>query len=198
MTFTPQFWTTHVGSVPFLESAALSEKLARTLDVPAWPQLPRRSFRESMYAQFGVHLPGIVFDAARQKAYFDILNLDAYGYLPNLALYPAELRAFLDRGARRQADRQGYSITAQHWRDPRQSFELSRRAALSGAVFAKSKGGEAVSCPARGLLRRRLVLSGEGTPRHDSHWVAAGGRAMVNRCELLINVVNRNKPKNLP
>ncbi|HBX70573.1 MAG TPA: hypothetical protein DEH25_14625 [Chloroflexi bacterium] len=28
----------------------------------------------------------------------DILNLDAYGYLQNLALYPAELRRFLDRG----------------------------------------------------------------------------------------------------
>jgi len=28
----------------------------------------------------------------------DILNLDAYGYVENLALYPAELRRFLDRG----------------------------------------------------------------------------------------------------
>jgi len=28
----------------------------------------------------------------------DILNLDAYGFIENLALYPAELRAFLDRG----------------------------------------------------------------------------------------------------
>jgi methionine synthase II (cobalamin-independent) len=28
----------------------------------------------------------------------DILNLDAYGYLENLALYPAELHGFLDRG----------------------------------------------------------------------------------------------------
>jgi hypothetical protein len=28
----------------------------------------------------------------------DILNLDAYGYIENLALYPAELRKFLDRG----------------------------------------------------------------------------------------------------
>jgi hypothetical protein len=28
----------------------------------------------------------------------DILNLDAYGFLENLALYPAELRDFLDRG----------------------------------------------------------------------------------------------------
>jgi hypothetical protein len=28
----------------------------------------------------------------------DILNLDAYGYIENLALYPAELRSFLDRG----------------------------------------------------------------------------------------------------
>jgi methionine synthase II (cobalamin-independent) len=28
----------------------------------------------------------------------DVLNLDAYGYLENLALYPDELHAFLDRG----------------------------------------------------------------------------------------------------
>jgi hypothetical protein len=28
----------------------------------------------------------------------DILNLDAYGYIENLALYPNEVRAFLDRG----------------------------------------------------------------------------------------------------
>ncbi|MBA4380593.1 MAG: methionine synthase, partial [Anaerolinea sp.] len=28
----------------------------------------------------------------------DILNLDAYGYIENLALYPIELRAFLDKG----------------------------------------------------------------------------------------------------
>lgn len=28
----------------------------------------------------------------------DILNLDAYGYLENLALYPTELRRYLDRG----------------------------------------------------------------------------------------------------
>jgi hypothetical protein len=28
----------------------------------------------------------------------DILNLDAYGFIENLALYPAELRGFLDRG----------------------------------------------------------------------------------------------------
>jgi len=28
----------------------------------------------------------------------DVLNLDAYGYLENLALYPVELKAFLDRG----------------------------------------------------------------------------------------------------
>jgi hypothetical protein len=28
----------------------------------------------------------------------DILNLDAFGYIENLALYPGELRSFLDRG----------------------------------------------------------------------------------------------------
>ncbi|MES0338463.1 MAG: hypothetical protein ABUK15_00210, partial [Anaerolineales bacterium] len=30
----------------------------------------------------------------------DILNLDAYGYLDNLALYPQELTDFLERGGR--------------------------------------------------------------------------------------------------
>ncbi len=71
MVFEPNFWTTHVGSVPHTEAGALSEFLAAHLDVPTWLQLPRRNFRESMYAQFSVCLPGIVLDEQKEKVYFD-------------------------------------------------------------------------------------------------------------------------------
>lgn len=74
MPFEPNFWTTHVGSVPHTEAAALTEFLANRLDVPTWLQLPRRNFRESMYAQFSARLPGIVLDEKKEKVYFNTAN----------------------------------------------------------------------------------------------------------------------------
>src|SRR5512138_809477 len=65
------FLTTHVGSVPYPSVDGLTEKLADLLDVPAWPQLPRRSFRESMYVQYSSLLPAICEDAVQEKVYFD-------------------------------------------------------------------------------------------------------------------------------
>jgi hypothetical protein len=65
------FLTTHVGSVPYPSSNGLSEKLANLLDVPAWPQLPRRSFRENMYVQYSPTLPAIFEDAVQEKIFFD-------------------------------------------------------------------------------------------------------------------------------
>ncbi len=65
------FLTTHVGSVPYPTVDGLPEKLAGLLDVPAWPQLPRRSFRESMYVQYSPTLPAICEDAAQEKIFFD-------------------------------------------------------------------------------------------------------------------------------
>ncbi|RME07073.1 MAG: hypothetical protein D6803_04890, partial [Anaerolineae bacterium] len=41
------------------------------LDLPAWPQFPRRTFRESMYVQYSARLPAIVEDAQKEKVYFD-------------------------------------------------------------------------------------------------------------------------------
>jgi hypothetical protein len=69
--FAPHFWTTHVGSLPHTDCAAVGARLAAMLDVPAWPQLPRRTFRESMYVQFSASLPRIAVDEARQKIAFD-------------------------------------------------------------------------------------------------------------------------------
>jgi hypothetical protein len=65
------FLTTHVGSVPYPSADGLTEKLTSLLDVPAWPQLPRRSFRENMYTQYSPPLPSICEDAAQEKIYFD-------------------------------------------------------------------------------------------------------------------------------
>ena len=68
------FLTTHVGSVPYVTADGLPEKLCRLLDVPAWPQLPRRSFRENMYVQYSPRLPAICEDSAREKVQFDTAN----------------------------------------------------------------------------------------------------------------------------
>lgn len=43
--------------------------LRHLTEAPAWPQLPRRDFRENMYAQYCEGLPGVVIDAERRKVY---------------------------------------------------------------------------------------------------------------------------------
>jgi hypothetical protein len=65
------FLTTHVGSVPHPAVGGLTERLHRLLDIPAWPQLSRRSFRENMYVQYSPMLPAICEDAEQEKIYFD-------------------------------------------------------------------------------------------------------------------------------
>jgi hypothetical protein len=49
-------------------------------------------------ALVGVHCCGNTDWGLLLASHADILNLDANGFLENLALYPAELRTFLDRG----------------------------------------------------------------------------------------------------
>ena len=44
MSLEPNFLTTAIGSFPHTaDFAALCQRLAATLDIPAWPQLPRRT-----------------------------------------------------------------------------------------------------------------------------------------------------------
>jgi methionine synthase II (cobalamin-independent) len=81
-------------------------------DVPAWPQLPNRSYKESMHIQFSEGFPGIViegdkvhiepgenFEAALEQIYLDCQteNFDKYGVS---AEYAAGLHAFLCRTER--------------------------------------------------------------------------------------------------
>jgi len=45
--------------------------LRHLAEAPVWPQLPRSSFRENMYAQYSEGLPGVVIDEERRKVFCD-------------------------------------------------------------------------------------------------------------------------------
>lgn len=60
------FLATAVGSLPHREAASACALTQRYLpEIPAWPQLPRRSFRENLYAQFSAGFPGLVLEDGR-------------------------------------------------------------------------------------------------------------------------------------
>jgi methionine synthase II (cobalamin-independent) len=103
MKLTGQFQTTAVGSFPHKEGVAISERLAALIDIPCWPQLPRRDFRESMYIQYSAGLPAIKIDQVNEKITFDTTgdlsddlerfyshyladDLDAFALLPEYAV----------------------------------------------------------------------------------------------------------------
>jgi methionine synthase II (cobalamin-independent) len=65
------FPTTHVGSLPHPTADGLTDRLVAALDIPAWPQLTRRTFHENMYVQYAPTLPAIAVDKAKEKVYFD-------------------------------------------------------------------------------------------------------------------------------
>lgn len=71
MSFTPNFCTTATGSFPHKASSDLVSKIIDILDIPVWPQLPNRNFRENMYIQFCSTLPSIKIDEVNKKAYFE-------------------------------------------------------------------------------------------------------------------------------
>lgn len=62
----PPFLATGVGSLPHTDAGrAVALVLSAFRDVPFWPQLPRRSVLENMYAQYAAGLPGAVIDRER-------------------------------------------------------------------------------------------------------------------------------------
>ncbi len=65
--FTPQALATGIGSLPHTDpKAALAVIFKQFPDIPFWPQLPRRDFRENMYAQFSERLPSVQIDLAHE------------------------------------------------------------------------------------------------------------------------------------
>jgi methionine synthase II (cobalamin-independent) len=94
--------------MPHTDPGEACSLVARYLkDIPAWPQLPRRSFLENMYAQFSEGFPGVVIqdnsihvDRAKdlsqplEQLYSAYLE-DDYNKFPVTADYAAGLHAFL-------------------------------------------------------------------------------------------------------
>lgn len=69
---------TGIGSVPFKDSAeALSAIFSNLKTIPFWPQLPRRSFLESMYVQYSEGLPGLVIDNVKKTIHLDTVKTAA-------------------------------------------------------------------------------------------------------------------------
>ncbi len=77
MDFSPRCLPTAVGSLPYREPKEACDLVFKYLPaIPAWPQLPRRSFRENMYVQYGERFPGLVVDMEREKVYVDRARAD--------------------------------------------------------------------------------------------------------------------------
>ncbi|GAV23978.1 hypothetical protein [Carboxydothermus pertinax] len=71
----PPFATTAMGIMPHTNiDEAIS--LALTLDIPFFPELPKLSFYEDMYAQASQNFPGILIDQEKEKI---ILDTDVFG-----------------------------------------------------------------------------------------------------------------------
>ncbi|HEX7587829.1 MAG TPA: methionine synthase [Anaerolineae bacterium] len=61
--FSPRLLATGIGSLPHSQPAdALALILSTFPEIPFWPQLSRRDFRENMYAQFSEDLVGVQID----------------------------------------------------------------------------------------------------------------------------------------
>ncbi len=84
---------TIIGTMPHVDaSAACSQVLAYLKDIPAWPQLPGRSFLENMYVQFSEGFPGVVVGK-------DSIHVDRTGDVdkPLEQLYAAYLENNVDK-----------------------------------------------------------------------------------------------------
>jgi methionine synthase II (cobalamin-independent) len=99
---------TIIGSMPHTDPRQACLLVTRYLkDIPAWPQLPKRSFLENMYAQYSQGFPGVVIEGERiyvnrsqdlqpplEELYAAYLENDA-GKYPVSADYAAGLHEFL-------------------------------------------------------------------------------------------------------
>jgi hypothetical protein len=62
---------TFVGSFPHRNADYVLDKVVQTApEMPVWPQLPNRDFRESMYVQHTEGFPGLVLNLNDQKIHF--------------------------------------------------------------------------------------------------------------------------------
>lgn len=99
--FRPELLPIHIGSLPHEDARVACAAIRASFpDLPAWPQLPKRSFLENMYVQFSEGFPGLVLGEERiyvdrsrdlsaelERLYVAYLesDLDAYSLAPSYA-----------------------------------------------------------------------------------------------------------------
>lgn len=66
-----KFLTTGIGSLPYLDPIESVKDICSKFDIPFWPQLPKRGFKENMYVQFAEGLPALIIDEKNKKIYID-------------------------------------------------------------------------------------------------------------------------------
>lgn len=71
----PYCSATFIGSFPHLEPEKITDRLMNYApNFPLWPQLPNRSFLESMYVQYSENVPAINIDLDERKIFFSSLE----------------------------------------------------------------------------------------------------------------------------
>ena len=100
---------TMIGSMPHTDPQQACSLIAKFLpEIPVWPQLPKRSFLENMYAQYSEGFPGVTIEGERiyidrtkdldeplQGLYTAYLNNDVENYAIG-SEYAAGLQSFLN------------------------------------------------------------------------------------------------------
>ncbi len=66
-----KFITLGIGSLPYIDAGKSVEMVFRGFDIPFWPQLPKRGFKENLYVQFSQGLPGLVVDEKKRTIHID-------------------------------------------------------------------------------------------------------------------------------
>lgn len=66
-----RFLTTGIGSLPYLDARKGVGEICNGFDIPFWPQLPKKGFKENMYVQFAEGLPALVIDEDKRKIFVD-------------------------------------------------------------------------------------------------------------------------------
>jgi methionine synthase II (cobalamin-independent) len=72
-TFEPRFAATAIGSLPHKDVGEACRLMLDSLpEIPAWPQLSKRTFLENMYVQYSEGLPGIRVDEEAERVWFEV------------------------------------------------------------------------------------------------------------------------------
>lgn len=100
--FEPRFAMIAIGSLPHTDpEQACRAMLAAFGEVAAWPQLPKLSFLENMYAQYSEGMPGIRVDTSAKRLWFQVDES-----------LPMELEEFYQAVIERDLDR--FRISSEH------------------------------------------------------------------------------------